>query len=293
MFHVRFIITYFLFRGNLYFIFKFIKRLLLKREIGIFVQDGFGDSLMGLLIVQNLTQLGIRVKLGLQTLGQSSDPNMNLVENLGKNLVFGNYTEDLIGYFSEVEVVRFKDFYAEGWIYGDIRFFRFFFRVTLGSRFKSSLNVMFGLRPVVLPKPYAMVYLRNNTNEIVDLVLFLNERFIAKGITYNWVLFGENVQDLFNRTESENFINGRDFSLIEKLRLIENSSFSVTGRGGFALLPLFFRIETLSYFDEQGMKELASGLWLSELWAHNCFKGPVNGLSADVIWDKISLKYGA
>jgi hypothetical protein len=291
MFHIRFIITYLLFRGNLLFIFRFIKRLLLKREIGIFVQDGFGDSLMGLLIVQNLNLFGFRVKLGLQTLGESSDPNMNLADNLGKNLVFGNYTEDLIGCFSEVEVDRCKDFYAEGWIYGDIRFFRFVFRVFLGSRFISSLNVNFSFKPIGISKPYAVVYLRNNTEEIVDLVYFINKNFISNGVTFNWVLFGENVKDLLDRIRADNFIDGRDFSLKEKLFLIENCCFSVTGRGGFALLPLFFRIETISYFDEQGMNELVSGLWFSELWAHNSFKGPVNGLSADVIWNEISFKY--
>lgn len=291
MFHLRYIFTYFLFRGNLTFIFRFFRRLLLKREIGIFVQDGFGDALMGLIIAQNLSLIGIRVKLGLQTLGDSSDPNMNLVDDSGKKLVFGSYTEELIGYFSNVDVYCYKDFYAEGWLYGDIRFFRIFFKLILGSKFKPYLSGDLCLTSLDFPYPYAVVYLRNNLMEIVDLVRFINEKCIAKSPTINWVLFGENIQDLLLDTSVGNFIDGSELSLKEKLAVIKNSSFAVTGRGGFALLPLFFRIETFSYFDEQGMNELSAGLWFSELWDHNSFKGPVNGLSSDVIWDVIRLKH--
>lgn len=291
MFHLRYIITYLLFRGNLTFMFRFFKRLLFKREIGIFVQDGFGDAIMGLIIAQNLSLIGIRVKLGLQTLGDSSDPNMNLVDISGKKLLFGSYTEELIGCFSNVEVFCHKDFYAEGWVYGDIRFFRFVFKLFLGSKFIPHLSGDFSLLSLEIPYPYAVVYLRNNCVEIVELLRFINYKSIAMGAPINWVLFGENVRDLLLEELKGNFIDGTQFSLKEKLSVIYNSSFAVTGRGGFALLPLFFGIETLSYFDEQGMNELSAGLWFSELWSHNSFKGPVNGLSADVMWDVVRLKY--
>lgn len=286
-FFIRYLITYFFFRFNFYRFIKFFNSLR-KKEIGVFVQDGFGDVLFGYFVYSYLTKMGFKIKIGLQSIGCSSDPNMNFNRTSNKKIAFGNYTEILLSKLGVTNVYSGLDFYDLGFLYCEFRFFKklpFFFLSKIAIDKNHSENKF-----QFPSKRYFTIHLRNNCDDLLYLFseLIKNELLF---LNYDCYVFKEPDFKLPQYSFPERIIDASSFDFESKLILLGNSSFSLAGRGGFSTFPLFCGIECFNFFDAQGFSEMDSGLIEYSFWSHCNFKGPINNVPISDVIKYINKKY--
>ena len=160
-------------------------------------------------------------------------------------------------------------------LYTHIPFFRFFGYENIIIQAPELISLICNYEQRIFsPKnKYVTFYFRNSSEKIFEIFSKFYEIFKNNG--YEIIIFGENKAIIENNDIIYTDIkDGEQFTFIEKIYIMSNSNISFTGRGGFALLPLFNKKHTFSFFDEQGVSEFNSGLWDFSLWRNNVVNTP-------------------
>jgi hypothetical protein len=256
--------------------FKHLYTSIKSKKINFYTQNGFGDVFFSILLISYLRSKYSNwdFNLSIHYSDLSSDKNIISPKINKKKLLYGDYISVLeskiqFDYFSGYR----GDCYKKGMLYTHIPFYRFLGYQNIISQSSIVLNEFFvdtKLKSKYTNKKYIIFYFRNSIEQLNNIFETYNEVLINKG--FDIYLLGENVPKYLTKPNLH-FID-ESVNFFEKIGLLSNSCLSFTGRGGFALIPLFNNKPTFSFFDQQGLSEFESGLWDLSLWKKNIINRP-------------------
>lgn len=254
---------------------------LLKKEITISSQNGFGDILLSLIIAEFLATKKWKVNL---LISYSEDKSRYLKQSLYKNkkeIKYGDYIQDfIVKYIQNINYIGKYPTNSKPSFYCHVPFFRLFIS------YNKILQTGNSLFTKSTKKKYISFYFRNNTKSIEKIL-----DFVYNHTEDDIYLFGESIPDKYRLIEDDRIILTDNYNFNTKIELFTNSKFVVTGRGGFALLPLFINTDSITFFDRQGFDELGFGLWSLDMWSHCGIKRPIIDQELDIAINYIKTKY--
>ena len=258
-----------------------IVKCLVRKEIIISSQNGFGDVLQSLLVAKSLTSKNWKVSL---IIIYSTDNTNYLFQSLKRNKKeanYGDYIQNFIRtYAQEINYLGKHAVGTKASVYCHLPFFRLFLP------YRKIINSGKEMFPKSTNQNYVSFYFRNNTKSIEQVL-----DFMYHSTQFEIFLFGEEIPEKYFSTKFSRITITTTLDFNSKINLFINSSFVVTGRGGFALLPLYNKTDSIIFFDEQGFDEISYGLWSSELWSHCGIPKPLTDSEIEIGLNYIKKKY--
>lgn len=258
-----------------------IVKCLVRKEITISSQNGFGDAFQALLIAKSLASKNWKVSL---IIIYSDDNSNYLNQSLRinkKEADYGDYIQNFIKTYSQE--INYLGKHAIGTMasfYCHVPFFRLFLPY---KTIISSGNELF---PKTTSQKYVSFYFRNNIKSIEQIL-----DFIYEFTEFEIFLFGEKIPEKYFSRKLPKIKLTTNLDFISKINLFINSNLVVTGVGGFALLPLYSKTDSIIFFDQRGFDELNYGLWSSDLWSHCGIPKPLTDSEIGIGMNYIKRKY--
>jgi len=239
----------------------FLFQCILQRKLVITSQNGFGDIFQALLVCNYFKDKGWDTNLAIiHKTEDSTVLNMSKPNN-PKELLYGDYLQDFIHHYRDRIKYLGKSPIGElPSLYCHIPFFR----GIIGYKQLFNQGTKIFARNNQKSREGISFYFRNNIESISELF-----EVIFQETSETIYLFGENIPQNYLLINNPRIHKTSELSFNEKIKIYTNSKLVITGRGGFALLPLYNKTNVISFFDDQGMKEIEFGLWSQELWS-NC-----------------------
>ena len=275
--NLTYIYTFILFRFNFILFFKLINSVR-KKHFHLYTQNGFGDVFFSILLINFLKKKYTKFSfdLSIHYTDKTHDKNIISLKDNQKFTVYGDYISELENKLKDNIFTTYRgNCYNEAMLYTHIPFFRFigYENIILQAPEVISHICSYNKTMNFSNSKYITFYFRNSSDRIYNIFLLFYKIFKNNG--YDIVVFGENKTIIETNKNDIDIIDGDSYNFLDKIFIMSNPQISFTGRGGFALLPLFNNKHTFSFFDEQGVSEFNSGLWDFSMWRNNIIDSPI------------------